>query len=141
MKDDALVQQQKTLFIIWLALLSSLGVYGLIGSMVLQPSEDAVVPPMLAEVLIGVVVSEMVVIFAVLPKLLKPKNLQAATTFFIVRWALAESIGIYGLVLHILGGSALHLWGFLGAGAFCMLMLHPSVDAIRQSVGSEPTGH
>ena len=141
MRDESLAQEQKFLSFIWLGLLSSLVVYGLIGAMIIQPSEDATVPPMMAEAIMAVAALEAVLIFAVLPKLLKPKDTQAAKTLFIIRWALSEAMGLLGLVLYASGGSSSHLWGFIGAGALCMCMLYPSGDALRQSIAPEPSGH
>jgi F0F1-type ATP synthase membrane subunit c/vacuolar-type H+-ATPase subunit K len=139
MDEIAGVQNEKTLTIIWVAMLVSLLVYGGVGSFILAPAPDTVLDPVFSKVFMGIAFSEVVIIFGVLPKLMKPPTIEAAKILYIVRWALAESIGIYGLVLHNLGGGSLHLWGFLGTGALCILMLYPSGDALRQSIAGGGT--
>jgi hypothetical protein len=57
------------------------------------------------------------------------------TTFTIVPWALYESIGVYGLVLAILGGPLWMLIVFCGVSLFLMLTNRPSAGTLLRACG------
>jgi hypothetical protein len=53
--------------------------------------------------------------------------------FFVVRWALAESIGVFGLVLYFVGEALTFLLVFIGWGAALLLLLAPTHSAIQRA--------
>lgn len=115
--------QQNIRLILWAALLTSLLMYGGIGY-VLQgarqhPQSDAL--PLMIQVLSGVAVLITGMIF-LLPRLLGDAP-QANRD--LVRWALAESIGLFGLVLSMLGATHTVLFGFIGWAVVLLVALFP----------------
>lgn len=121
----------RTLNILWLAMLATVPVVGIAGWLAANPGASdpetvglmSMVLPVLALVETAVVV--------VLPRFIKgPYH-----TTCIIRWALAESIGVYGLVLLILGGSTWIPLGLMGWSFLLIALLGPSREALERSGG------
>ena len=109
---------QSPIWIIWFALLVSVGLYALIGLVIRQAAADSFSASTLdgiawASIIAAVI--QTVLTHAVSPLIARHGgNFQ---TWCILRWALNESIGLFGLVLAMLGGSlaiATLLWLFCG---------------------------
>jgi hypothetical protein len=141
-------QSKQTVWIIWLAMLSSIALYAAIGIYLSQSGElpkslDAQTLNLLMYVFGIVAIGTIFVIFLIIPRLINPKphlshhqpssSLRPASelVFCVVRWALAESIAIYGLILLILGGS-LAVFG-LFAFVSCALLLYLAPFKLKAS--------
>jgi len=99
-------QTKKMMWMIWFALLSSVFIYLAVGVILRQKQGD---PPNLdaAEMLyypmVGISLALTIGLFTVFPKLFRGLPYQIHC---ILRWALSESIAVFGLILSILGGPA-----------------------------------
>jgi cell division protein FtsL len=60
----------------------------------------------------------------------QPLTLQKYTTAMIVAWALLESIGIFGLVLFLLGKNPMDLYLLILISAAAMLWYRPKKDEL-----------
>lgn len=114
--------------IIWLALLAAIGMYAVVGIVVMKPGMFANIPPaqlnVFAMVLAAAAVGQIGLALgapSILPKM--PK-----VSLQILRWAMAESIAISGLLLRILGGSTTWFLMFIGCSALLMMTLRPTQD-------------
>lgn len=113
-------------WIIWGVLLLSIFLYGGFGLFLLQAREvGGQVPLPLLLALAVAAAAESGAILAV------PRLMPAAPppTRSIVRWALAESIGLYGLVLGVMGAAVPVVLGFVGWSVLLMLLLRPATRA------------
>jgi hypothetical protein len=52
----------------------------------------------------------------------------------LLSYGLADAVGIYGLLLHLLTGRVLYLGIFLAAAALLLLSLYPSRERVRRGV-------
>jgi len=116
-------QQKLTLTIIWASMMMSLVIYGVVAYVMTssgstEPLED---PRALELVFPGVAVIMSAAVLA-LPTLMRASPYQVQC---IVRWALAEAIGIFGFVLLFMGGSPLVGYGILGWALVVMGLLFP----------------
>ena len=69
---------------------------------------------------------------------------QALAAIHMARMAMANSIGVFGLVLFLLNGHLLHLFAFAGSAFVLMLMLVPNRlewDAARKQLEYERDGY
>jgi len=122
--------QKKVIWILWLALINSLFIYLVVGYFTRQnnpPAEPAEVLPTLTAVLGFVSIAISVVIFAIGPRIAKNNNF---FTYSIIRWAMSESIAIYGLVLFILGASWYVFGGFFIWSLFMLIIFMPNQGAL-----------
>lgn len=111
--------------IIWFALLASIGGYAAIGYFVIQPGTMARTDPeqlnMMAMVLAAAAVGTGG--FAMMaPRILSK---MPTVSLYIVRWAMAESVAVFGFMLRILGGNTTWLLLFTGCSALLLLTLRP----------------
>jgi hypothetical protein len=109
--------------IVWLSMLSSLAVYVLIGILVAPKGGlgHAVIVTFTA-VLAVVAFAEVSAVMAL------GSTLAARTSgpaFAIVRWGIAESIAVYGLVLRMLGASLSTMIAFVAASAAVLVLWRP----------------
>ena len=63
----------------------------------------------------------------------RPAFLEKYTTATIVSLALSESIGLYGLVLFLLGDTLQTLYMFIGISAFAMLLYRPKREDVARA--------
>lgn len=109
MKED----QKKTLWIIWIAINGFIVFLPAIAHFA-RSNQDLATSPVFLETFIPVLVG-----FSVLGTIFIFAYSRFAAskapymTFCIIRWALAESIGIYGFVIYFMGGSLTVLAGFI----------------------------
>ena len=104
-------KQQAHIQIIWIiygALIMSQFMYGFVGGFIIEgpkePSTDLILPMALA----GVALTTSIITFVVGKFIPGPYLTQC-----IIKWALTESIAVYGLVLVMLTGNTTFLFGFL----------------------------
>jgi hypothetical protein len=141
-------QQVKTLTIVYLALIASVGAYGFIAFQVAGAQEPKELPPLFFEMLVGVSVATMAMIPLLRKKLLPPMKeatslsekvpetdeTRAATAKLfsasVVTWALCESIAIYGLILAFMSAQPKYFLGFAAASIVNLLIYRPSREQI-----------
>jgi hypothetical protein len=111
---DKAKTEAATLQILWLALLLSLGAHAMIAIFAVKN----VTPTM------GLSIAQTA--FA----MMAPSVLKQVPPFSVnvLRWALAESISLFGLILRFLGGSLNTFFLFLGWSALLFLVLRPNQD-------------
>jgi len=116
-------------FIVWLSLLGSIFIYVLVGFM--ARSQGA--PPASPDAPLGLMAGMFAIIalgttgFIVLSSRLLIRA--EYFSFCIVRWALAESIAIYGLALFLMGLDWPFFLGFIVWALALMVVLMPSASA------------
>lgn len=107
----------------------SLFAYGLIGFVLTSQRKAPIVDPKMIEVLqiaLGALsLIFTVAIFGLLPRIAKQAGY---FVFCVLRWAFTESIGIFGLVLLLIGCSQTVFFAFLGWSVVLMLLLFPSAS-------------
>jgi len=122
----------QTLWIIWLAMFGSVFLYLMIGIMARQQGFAAQMEEnveLVRWILLAVSLGETGLVFF-LPLL--PSFAPSFGTLSIIRWALTEAIGIYGMVLYFIGDSVWVLLIFCAWAAMQMAVLAPSRDAARR---------
>jgi hypothetical protein len=114
------------LWIIWANLMLALAVYAAIGYFI-APGRAAGerVLGTLVPALAVVAVFEVLAMFVIGPLLAKRAG---GAAFAIVRWAVAESVAIFGLVLRFLGASVSTMAIFIAAGALLLVWWRPGRD-------------
>lgn len=118
--------RKKIVWIVWFALVNSLFVYLIVGYFVRQSNQAMVnndILPVLTPILAAISFVISVLIFLLSPKLAKKRNF---FTYCIFRWAFAESICIYGLVLFILGATWYIFGSFFILSLFLFMILMPT---------------
>jgi F0F1-type ATP synthase membrane subunit c/vacuolar-type H+-ATPase subunit K len=141
-------QQHKTLTILYVALVGSLGMYAFVAFSVAGAQEPRELQPIMLPTFIGLSLAMMAMIPFLRSKILPPmkeaaslsENIpendqtRAATAKFfsasIVTWALCESIGIYGLVLAFLSAQPKYFLGFGAASLVNFLIYRPRRDQL-----------
>ena len=118
-------QQAMTMQILWVALLVSVGMYAVVGT-IAAPKNPTPPAPVETLQLFFVALAVAQTAFAMMVPKLLPKL--PPFTLNILRWAVAESIGVLGLVFRFIGGSANMLYLFVGWSALLMLTLRPNQD-------------
>jgi len=121
-------QQNKSgiLWILWLSMVGSIFIYAIVGFMVREntpaPEDTSMVGVLtLAFSLVSIGTSALALLFGRLTG-----GKMDYQPFCIIRWALAESIAIYGLVLFILGASWAVFIPFLVWAIIMQLLLAPT---------------
>jgi len=127
--------------LLWFVLLVSVGMYWLILALLELPPERSL-DPLVQQVLTAVAAAAGVAVlflrFNLIPRLLArvtsgtdaTTSLAALRTIFIVCFALAESIALFGLVVYFLGATREQAaWFFLGAFALLALCYPKSLEA------------
>jgi hypothetical protein len=144
--DEELSKELLRLKIIWFGMLGSLAIYLFIGLRIatnIQASMDKSTFGVLKTVLylftlIIIVITRYIRRFILSGKgqygqaseNLQPLTLQKYTTAMIVAWALLESIGIFGLVLFLLGKNPMDLYLLILISAAAMLWYRPKKDEL-----------
>jgi hypothetical protein len=125
-KDRAMLR------ILWGAFTGSLFIYALVGYLIQQLSER---PPasellsLLIPLFGSIALMTTILLFALGPTIAKQADYQA---YSIIRWALAEAVGILGLILFVLGASWTIFGVFLGWALLLELRLRPTADDWEQ---------
>lgn len=144
--DEELGRELSKLRLIWFGMLGSLVIYLIVGFQVatnIQVSMDKSTFGVLKTVLylftfIIIVMTRYIRRFILsgkgqygqAPQNFQPLTLQKYTTTMIVAWALLECIGIFGLVLFLLGKNPTDLYLLLIISAAAMLWYRPKKDEL-----------
>ena len=121
MDTDMLQKQFNIVRIIWLAMLVSLAIYLVISQLaadaVRQTASDDIPLDLMRRILIGISVAELLFIDFFRKRRLKPQPgaspeavIQKYSVTSLVSYAVAESIGIFGMVLYFLGDNVVYLY-------------------------------
>ncbi len=117
------------LWALWFAMFQALAVY-LAAGYFIRINSGAPEPPVslgvLAALLTALSAGMTAVNFLVMPKLASKMQ---ETAYYLTRWALAEAIGIYGLILFLMGASWVVFGAFIGAAMAVMIALKPDKPA------------
>jgi len=112
------------LWIIWANLLVAVGVYAVVGYFVAPDraaNEQAL--GVLVPVFAVVALFEVLAVFVLRPVLAERMG---GVAFAIVRWAVAESVAIFGLALRFLGAPVSTMAMFIAASALLLVWWRPS---------------
>lgn len=117
--------ENRTARLVYGAILSALAIYGgmgffLPGMITLAPNS---LLPVIIPVLVAAAVVETVLLLAWAPRLLGKSSY---LNYCVLRWALAEGVGIYGLVLVFLGAGQGFFLTFLGWSLVLILLCAPT---------------
>jgi hypothetical protein len=131
--------------IIWMAMMFAVIIYGVAG-MVVSKSNNGVQTPeninFISAILGLVALGDTAFLFLGVKKIfsmkpgMSPLPESNYMTFCIIRWAMAEAIAIFGLILLIMGASIATGLFFLSWSFVMMLFLSPSDDEKRKFLGS-----
>jgi hypothetical protein len=144
--DEELGRELLRLKVIWFGMLGSLVIYLIMGLQIatnIQASMDKSTFGVLKTLLylftfIIIVITRYIRRFTLSGKgqygkafqNFEPLTLQKYTTAMIVAWALLESIGIFGLVLFLLGKNPMDLYLLILISAAAMLWYRPKKDEL-----------
>jgi len=142
--DEELSRRFSTLKVIWFGMLVGLAIYVFIGLRVgpnIQVSMDKSTFGVIKTVfylftLIIIIITRYVSRFIISGKgqfgqatqNFEPLTLQKYTTAIIVAWALLDSIGIFGLILFLLGKNPMDLYLLIAISAAAMFWYRPKKD-------------
>lgn len=133
-------QLAMNLWIVWGALCGSLLIYGalpLFGAFPVEPPHDPAARLPILYALIGVALAELLGQY--LAAGLIARRAGNIFSYFIIRWAIIESVAIYGLVSFTLLGDISITWEFIGVSLLVMLGLAPGAKQ-RESFERYRTG-
>ena len=126
-----------TLFIIWMALFSSIFIYAGVTFMVPVEQKELELPFLVVLSATGVFA---IVASQFFPKLLKPKDESAIPTMLILEWALIEACTLNGLVLFFLSGDQMVFVPFLVVSVLAMGLAAPNERKLERLRGLFPKG-
>jgi F0F1-type ATP synthase membrane subunit c/vacuolar-type H+-ATPase subunit K len=152
---DAIDKGMQTLWVIWAAMLGSLGIYIFVCFQLVEGvlgNERTEVPiNLLRKILLGVVAAELIMSYYLRQFMLKDRSSNAGvnsarrsstlnqpplvshyTVAVIISLALADSIGVYGLVLFLLGDSLQVFYTFIGISALAMVFYRPRREELER---------
>lgn len=152
---DAIAKGMQTLWVIWAAMLGSLLIYILLcyqlGEGFKASSGPELPISLLRKILFGVAAVELIMTYYLRRFMLKGRSSAAGahivrgsatmhqppfvghyTSVVIVSLAFSESIGIYGLVLFLLGGGFKTLYTFIGISALAMVFYRPKREEMER---------
>lgn len=124
----------KTLMLIWWAMLTSLIIYLIVCRVVgdqVRPETVSVPLDLMRNILLAVSIAELAAVGFFRRRFTAaagPGDLQKLTVVFIASFAIAESVGLYGLVLYLLGDSEGTLYMFLLISAAALVWFKPERD-------------
>ena len=129
MSSESTQAAMQTTWIIYGALCMSMIIYGAVGFAVVEPPEEAntdMVMPL---------TSGMVSLTTSVGTFFVDKFVQGNyQTRNIIKWALTESIAIYGFVLYFLTANTIYLLAFIGFALALMAVHAPNQRAYEQSL-------
>ena len=126
---------RRHLIVIWGALLASIAIYCGVVVMLSQsweaPSSDSTSNPIVLA-LAAAALGSLVVSFVIPARLLSVDRSESRVrTAYVVRWALLESIAIYGIVAAMLTQDVRPFYGFAAVSVAAMLLAFPSSDNLN----------
>jgi hypothetical protein len=155
-QDKAAIDKgMQTLWVIWAAMLVSLVIYIFVCLQLgegLMDDEGAELPiGLLRKILLGVAAAELIMSYYLRQFMLKGRSSNAGensarqsstlnqppfvshyTVIVIISLALADSIGIYGLLLFLLGDSLQVFYTFIGISALAMVFYRPRREEMER---------
>ena len=149
-EKEAIEKGFSSVLIIWGAMLASLFIYVFIshvaGDQIRQTQNSGIPIALMRNILFGIAAAELVLTYYLRKKMLtgrpegptsdiplksdQPKPLARYTTAIIVSLAICESIGIYGLMLFLLGDEYQTLYIFIGVAAIAMVFFRPKREEL-----------
>lgn len=123
--------------IIWMALMTAVVVYGVVGFVVSRRA-GAEVPAELRgwiEIFLAILAGIHLLVALFLKQMVAGVSGGRYLTYCILRWALVEAIGLFGLVLAILQSTPTVYGAFLVASLGCLLLMPPreaETQAVRE---------
>ena len=150
------------IFIIWCALLFSLIFYlviaHLIGDEIRKGTVNQMPMALFSNTLVCISIVQIIIIVILRKKMLSKPTLKKIgernsiaseqlpiitqyTLVTIISSAIAETIGIYGLVLYLFGGNINLFYGFLAVSAVLMIIYRPKKDEIIDFATTMNQGH
>jgi hypothetical protein len=129
-------QMKKTMWILWGALIFSMVLYGALGTFLHSqnalPQDESQYSTLLIPIII-LALLETAFITTFWDKILTPPHGEVLAFFtpFLLRMALSESIGLFGLMLCFIGAPLWVLFAFLAWGILLQVSLAPSETAIQ----------
>jgi hypothetical protein len=116
-----------TLNVLWMSMLAAVPIYAAVTWFAPAPAESALDPAAL-------VVFPLIAVGETAFVVLAPRFLEGDyMTTCIIRWALAESVALFGLVVHFLGGPAWLAYVLMGWSFLLIAALGPSRAALEGS--------
>lgn len=145
MNSNTFRNQYKIIQIIWLAMLASLAVYAavshLAGNSIRQDFGEGIPLDLIRNVLIGISAAELALVHLIKKKILtihrgmgQQTVIQKYLLASVLSYAICESIGIFGLLLYLLGGSQETLYSFIGISALAMFWHRPVYEELEEMV-------
>ena len=152
---DAIDKGMKTIWVIWAAMLGSLLIYVIIchqlGEGLMGAEGDELPIGLLRKIFFGVTAAELIITYYLRRFMLKGRSSASGSTIVkgsvamsqppfvgqytsvvIISLAFSESIGIYGLVLFLLGDSFQTLYTFIGISALTMVFYRPRREELER---------
>ena len=150
MNTDTLQKHFNVIRIIWLAMLASLGIYFVIcqlaGDALRQHAGDEAFLDLMRRVLIGIAAAELIFtdffrkwILKARPGMTAAMVVQRYSLMSLVSFAVAESIGIFGLVLYFLGDTKAYLYFLIAISALAMFYYRPRFGTLETLVAAAVT--
>ena len=112
-----------TLFIIWMALFSSIFIYAAVTFLVPVEQKELEIPFLVVLSATGVFA---IIASQIFPKLIKAKDESSIPTMLILEWALIEACTLNGLVLFFLSGDQMVFIPFLVVSVLAMGLAAPN---------------
>ena len=152
MNTETLQKHFKVIRIIWIAMLASLAVYlvvcQLAGDAIRQGVGNDVPLDLMRRILIGIAVAELLLIDVIRKRTLKPRRnvapeavIQRYSVTSLISCAIAESIGIFGMVLYFLGESDIYLYFLIAISAMTMVYYRPKFETLEGLVKAAEEGY
>ncbi|WP_373501809.1 hypothetical protein [Desulfococcus sp.] len=147
MNTDTLQKHFNVIRIIWLAMLTSLGIYlvvsRLVGDAVRQEVGNGVALDLMRRILISISAALLIFMDVFRKRMMKPRPgmtvaavVQRYSLMSLVSFAVAESIGIFGLVLYFLGDAEAYLYFLIGISALAMFYYRPRFGTLETLVAT-----
>jgi hypothetical protein len=129
---EALPSDAATLDLVWKAMVGVVGVYAALGYWLSGGGERAAsdeLQSLLVPVFAGVSAAAMVAVFSRGHLLAQRAGYRA---YCLIRWAAAETIGLFGLVLALAGATSTVTIAFCGWSLLSLFRLRPTADDFRR---------
>lgn len=150
MNTDTLQKHFNVIRVIWLAMLASLGIYLIVsrlaGDAIRQEvgNEDAL--DLMRRILISISAALLIFMDVFRKRMMKPRPgmtaavvVQRYSLMSLVSFAVAESIGIFGLVLYFLGDAEAYLYFLIAISALAMFYYRPRFGTLETLVAAAVT--
>ena len=136
-QDGTVVEKEyKPVFMIWMAMVASLFAYSAV-IFVVRPEADVAAEPIMGY-LFAFMSATTFGAAIVMRKIMAKRGSDTKQTAenykraVVVAAALAEAVGLFGVVLHFLGGSLPIVFAFLSASLICMLFIRPKLPEMSE---------